>query len=226
MSLRTSADSVRPGAFRLHAFHEGWILPIEAQLGYSARDWHSSAAGRLSATLVEEGYEWIRIGQEVGYFDVVDVERAHPHLGAEPRNRVAADSSGIDGPEQFAWLLSEAQDDLSRPRRDFLESMVFADERTFRERLAPAETLARQLSDDPQLRFSDEVVDQIQWLLDGSESDLDDQPSTPASWRGANLVRRPAVDEDYATRWSDVTRVREAILEALIRPEVQPVDVS
>jgi hypothetical protein len=226
MSLRMSTDAVRPGAFRFHAFLEGWILPIEAHLGYSARDWHGSAAGRLNATLVEEGYEWIRVGQEVGYFDAVDVERAHPHLGAEAHDRVAADPSAIDGPEQFGWLLSEAQDDLSEPRRDFLESMLFADARTFRERLAPAETLAEQLLGDPQLRFSDEVVDQIQWLLDGSKSGLDDQPSTPASWRGASLDRHLVANEDYARRWSDVTRVREAIRAALISPDLRPADLS
>jgi hypothetical protein len=91
--------------FRLHAFHEDWLTPLEVP-----RD-------DLSVVLLSEAYVWRTVGQFVGYFAAAEACPV-PQLGKSVAGGAAFDAyfrqrCVIDddvSPREFAGALAEAQE--------------------------------------------------------------------------------------------------------------------
>lgn len=168
-----SPQHIDPALFRLRAFESDWLAPL-------LRATDSS----LTRLLAAEAEQWITLGQRVGFFAQTP-QRDATRGGRSPEfDRFFA--PGEVEPSNFAGILSDAQDDLTSARREFLRLLLFAPEPEFEravEGLFRLETAVAEPRGDFALA---ELVDTAEWALQGAESLIRTPSVHPAHWRSSN----------------------------------------
>jgi hypothetical protein len=171
---------VNPALFRLRAFEVEWLEPLladlhdrstESALARGRMEWDSTAL--LLYALIAEAYRWLTVGQQVGYFahtypstsylslaDPPELERLLSTIRSQPEL-----PPGL-GIREFARALSEARDDLTAERREFLRLVCFTEEAEWFERLKQISTLAEEITARPDGFAPSEIVDEVTWGLD------------------------------------------------------------
>jgi SIR2-like domain len=187
-----------PALFRLRTFEAEWLEPLLNDLydraakaalsrGYTEPD----GTGLLLYALIAEAYHWLTIGQQVGYFAQAKPSTS-PLLLAEPPElewllRAIRSQTELPpglGIQEFARALSEARDDLTAERREFLRLVCFAEEIEWFERLEQIWTLADELTAQPEGFARSEITDKVTWGLDHFEWDTSGDPIHPPAESG------------------------------------------
>ena len=117
---------------------------------------------------------------------------------------------------EFGYLLSEAQDDLTAERREFLDLVLFAEGAEWRQRMRQVSQFTRGLVEKPHATVPHVVMDSIGWILDGAESEISSGPPyLPAAWRAADHRVIQSMSPVVSARIGAVTRARKGIVAAL-----------
>jgi hypothetical protein len=171
---------VDPALFRLRTFEVEWLEPLLNDL-YDRSAESTLARGRMESdgtalllhALIAEAYRWLTVGQQVGYFAQTSPSTSPLSL-AEPLElewllsaiRSQAELPPGLGIREFARALSEARDDLTAERREFLRLVCFAEEVEWLERMEQIRRLAEEFAARPEEFAPSEIVDEVTWGLD------------------------------------------------------------
>jgi tetratricopeptide (TPR) repeat protein len=187
---------VDPAHFRLRAFEVEWLEPLKTELS----DLPHRSAGESDGTalllhvLIAEADRWITIGQQVGYFAQTSPS-AHPAARAEfPElewllNAIRSQPelpSGLSVRE-FARALSEARDDLTADRREFLRLVYFTAEKEWDERLNQIREFAEQVAKRPEDLPASEIVERAMWGLDELGGDVSGEDTLSSTESAASM---------------------------------------
>jgi hypothetical protein len=182
----TPEERTDPGEVRLRRFELEWIDQINAKLGdWPNMDvWPPDPPSRLFLALRAEADLWVHDGIRIGYFrgqpKAESNINALRNLGIEVY--AAREPLGYDI-SRFAREISQAQDDLTDARAEFLTLVFFEAEEQFSSRRMELVELSSSLRRRPWLRFSVEVVDRVAWALDGADLPGPTELDLPWSWR-------------------------------------------
>src|SRR2546423_210468 len=131
-------EMVDPLLFRLRAFEADWIEPLKSLLDREEND--ADSHSKLRLVLLLEAESWIGVAQKVGYFPVAvapDESLGRVELrgqGLERHRRQIEFASFVFEPanvevdmdaQEFAHALTQAQDDLTSEREEFLRLLYF-----------------------------------------------------------------------------------------------------
>jgi conflict system STAND superfamily ATPase/SIR2-like protein len=186
---------VDPALFRLRAFEVEWLEPLlndlhdrstEVTLDRGRMEWDSATL--LLYALIAEAYRWLTVGRQVGYF-AQTYPSTSPLLLADPpelERLLSAIRSPTELPpglgiREFARALSEARDDLTAERREFLRLVCFTEEAEWFERLKQISTLAEEITARPEGFAPSEIVDKVAWCLDHFGWDVSGDPIRPSA---------------------------------------------
>ena len=193
---------VDPALFRLRAFEVEWLEPLLNDLYDDLSTEAALARGRMESdgtalllyALIAEAYRWLTVGQQVGYFaqtypstsplslaDPPELERLLSTIRSQPEL-----PPGL-GIREFARALSEARDDLTAERREFLRLVCFAEEVEWLERLKQIRTLTEELTARPEGFTPSEIVDKAAWGLDHFGWDVSGDPIHPPAESGGTV---------------------------------------
>jgi len=199
MGARVSDPVVDAGLFRLRAFEADWCRPLRKR-----------GENQLDALLVEEAYHWIVLGQRLGYF--ADSPSINDQIRPTPKHDGFFDD-GMDLPaSEFARYLSDAQEDLTPERREFLHLILFADGEQFQNRHRQLSKLHALIVDQTQQHVAASVMDEVAWGLVGAESQLVDRlASHPARWRSSYSALAAAAGVKAQERLREVSALRDRL---------------
>ena len=185
---------VDPALFRMRTFEVEWVEPLKAELSklldrsVDTTQTRAKSDGTvlLLHVLITEADRWLAIGQQVGYFAQASPSAYPSSLAEAPElklflNAISSQTElppGL-GVREFARALSEARDDLTTERREFLRLVCFAEEAEWIERLNRIRALAQRLTDRPEELPPPEMVDEVTWGLDDFRWDIDTDPIHP-----------------------------------------------
>jgi hypothetical protein len=198
-------SAVDPALFRLRAFEADWLAPLIR-----------TADSPLEQLLIAEAERWILVGQSLGFFPQAPRAAGDVPERAFRFHNFFTDEIGFftDKPvalSDFSATLSAAQDDLTPARRAFLRLVLFATDPEFddavrqlsRFEAAVAEPLARA-----------RLVDEVEWALQGAESQIDAPLTHPARWRASNRALVAAGGLRAAQRMTILERWRQRVAAA------------
>ena len=202
MGVRVSDPVVDTGLFRLRAFEADWIRPLREREG-----------NQLDALLVEEASHWVLLGQRLGYF----ADSPSIKIGqTQKRDGFFGDRMDLPASE-FARHLSDAQEDLTAERREFLHLILFADDEQFQDRHRQLSELHALIVDRTQEHVAAAVMDDVAWGLVGAESQLVDSRAThPARWRSSDSALAGAAGERAQQRLRKVRALRDRLAAASV----------
>lgn len=205
-----------------HARRSEFMLSIQAgETPDFGREHERVVPGLLRILLLAEGRLWIQRGIEIGYFSPRVEPLAAPEddigtAGLEALGvllRMLGDSypfSEADATE-FPENLSDAIEDLTDSRLDFLGLTLLVSKDFWKIRMAELRDLASILRDRPDVTLSSRFMDRVSWAFQGPEAKL--LPSgLPSDWRAAATERNP----EWA-RLQELEEVRLEILQAAKR---------
>lgn len=201
--------------YRLRAFESGIVHPLIRQLAAPEQRlkdlifdtsgeprWRVST-GSLSQGLVHlsllcEAHEWIKLGQEVGYFPsngasnlLVGGIRIEDWLGGvnvlfQGKLQISA-SKTFSSEDPFDTALSRAWDCLTDYRPEYLRLVIFADDEEWERRLDDLGGVVVLLENEPLKLIDSTILDRLGWAFYGYDSDL--VPcGVPSDWRSSPLL--------------------------------------
>ncbi|HEX6509815.1 MAG TPA: HU family DNA-binding protein [Chloroflexota bacterium] len=151
---------------------------------------------QLYTVLRAEAYRWIEIAQHVGYFGRDSLTQlafaAMPEEFSPLFDAPIDELSAIVDLDEVGWRLTQAQEDLTPSRLDFLRLIYFATTEWDRV-INEAQGVLAEMSSGI-LAFTEIELNSVMWLLEGSQSsisDSDGHPGWPTDWRSQNLPMAP-----------------------------------
>jgi hypothetical protein len=204
------SEVVDPTLFRLRAFEADWVEPLKSRFGRSIEADASSESGRgakLSIVLLFEAQSWIDVGQLMGYFPAAadaDDSLGRVQIEGESLERYVEDGESLPfvfepheslshvdpdvGPLSYERELTQALDDLTPERTEFLHMFFFSTDTEWEERLAKVREFAGELHRRPGSIVASDLLDSVAWCLSGPQSQFNrGEILFPADWRSATL---------------------------------------
>lgn len=196
---------VDPALFRLRAFEADWLTPLL-----------DAPPSELNAVLAAEAQRWLSLGMDVGYF--AEAPLVGPQFAGPLPEEVAGFFQGelpIIDIADFGLALTQAQDDLTLERREFLDLVFFADDAVWHSHLHEVWELAGALAGRPTLRLSAEAMDSVSWSLEGAASHIaGGTVYLPAHWRSSDQPFIQAMWPLAQERLASLNDARDAIAAA------------
>ena len=204
-------------------------LELGQQIGYFEVEPEDARADGRFGSADTEPYPSLMTGEVVqlpAHHGRLEVLPAHELEALPPHElEVLFNTATQDRPSltDFQHGLSEAMEDLRPERREFLELVFFASEEEWAARLQQATTLtaelvdvpASELVDSPKAIFSEETLNNVDWLLEGPDSEIEYE-ALPAGWRAEDLSALTAQRPFAQARLDAVEKVRGEVLAAVI----------
>lgn len=208
----------RAQEYRLRSFEMAHVRPhIERFEELGRGNWLNNVyfpsawpEGALRLFLLREASNWIRMGQQCGYFSaelaplpigqirlprsdwgILGVDVSHLDQ-MRIQSLWSQDWTTLDGGDAFGEELTLAMEDLTDDRLEFLRLFFFSEETEWAEKLVELAAFARVV-DGSKPPFSAELIDQVDkvaWALQGPESTLHEFHGFPADWRVQGVLGR------------------------------------
>jgi hypothetical protein len=188
VNAHDSSGSVAPSLFRLRAFELSWRTPMMRRASRSTLVGDRRAL--LYSVLVLETDRWLALGQRVGYFADIPFATSPARDPTARRAESWSDRLWSGGepptdldPLTFSCELTEATEQLTPARLEFLALILFEPYKVFQARLGEVRELADAITRRPWLSVPPRAVDRVAWSLDGAAFPDSALRWSPAFWR-------------------------------------------